>query len=187
MARRTIGSKAGAQADTEDGRRSGIDYSAFAFPKTGHAKAGRNKVDTTGLGRPKGRSRKAEKRAKTEDGAQERKAVRLEVIRRDGNRSRFSGAPLGPLTCHVHEIPSRALGGDPLDPACCIALTPKEHPYFTRHYIEAVITNKRRGTRGPIRFELTPRGNDLLGSHDIRRAEQREIFRRVWASGDGRG
>ncbi len=183
MARRTIRSKARAQGHTEEGRRSGIDYSEFAFPKTGHEKKGRGKTDTTSLGHPKGRSRKAEKNAKAEDGTQERKKVRLEVIRLDGNRSRFSGAPLGPLTCHVHEIPSRAQGGDPLDPACCIAVTPKEHPYFTQHYIEAVITNKRRGTRGPIRFLLTPRGNDLLGSADSRRDKQRETFRRLW---DGR-
>jgi hypothetical protein len=102
------------------------------------------------------------------------------VIRLDGYRSRFSGAPLGPLTCHVHEIPSRARGGDPLDPACCIALTPTEHPWFTRHYIEAVITDTRRGTRGPIRFVLAPGGHELLGSEDRRRAKQRETFRRMW-------
>ncbi|KKM90112.1 hypothetical protein LCGC14_1241950 [marine sediment metagenome] len=183
MARRTISnrSKARAQGHPEEGRRSGIDYSGFALPKTGRAKKPGPAIDyTTGLGCPKGRSRKDERKAEAKGDTQTRKKVRLEVIRLDGNRSRFSGAPLGPLTCHVHEIPSRALGGDPLDPACCIALTPREHPYFTRHYIEAVLTDKRRGTRGPIRFLLTPRGHELLASTDSRRAKQRETFRRIW-------
>jgi len=97
------------------------------------------------------------------------------VIARDLGRSRFSGDRVGRLTAHIHE-----LGGDPLDPACCLTLTPIEHPYFTHHYVDAVIMDKERGTSGPVEYQLTIRGQDLLGSNDAKRRRQRETFKRLW-------
>ncbi len=146
----------------------------------------RTKVDWTGFKYGKKVSKKDSK--KTQDGQDKRtrSRVRLEVIRRQGNRSRFSGVLISPRTCHVHEIPSRAQGGDPLDPACCIAITPTEHGYMTLGYVEAVLVDPRRGTLGRIDFQLTTRGQELLGSQDRRRAQQRETFLEMWRRGEGR-
>lgn len=102
------------------------------------------------------------------------------MIARDRGRSRFSGDRVGQMTAHIHEEPPRSLGGDPLDPACCLTLTPIEHPFFTGHYVDAVIVDKERGTSGPVEYQLTIRGQDLLGSNDAKRRLQRETFKKLW-------
>ena len=133
-----------------------------------------------GLALSKGTTRKKAKDARDEADKKTRKRVRLAVIARDLGRSRFSGDRVGRLTAHIHEEPSRALGGDPLDPACCLTLTPIEHPYFTHHYVDAIIVDKERGTSGPVEYQLTLRGQELLGSVDARHRQQREVFKRLW-------
>ncbi len=167
------------QADPQDGRE------IRPQPKPDRSQA-RTKVDYTGFEFGKEVSKKDSKKKQDGKDKRTRARVRLEVIRRQGNRSRFTGEPIGPRTCHVHEIPSRAQGGDPLDPAGCIAITPLEHNFFTLGYVEGVIVDKRQGTAGPIDFRLTVRGQELLGSEDRRRTTQRQTLLILWQRSEGR-
>lgn len=68
----------------------------------------------------------------------QRKAVRWEVIQRDGGCvwHQMGAAALGPAHCwggiEVHEILSRARGGDYLNPDNCVTLCSRAHQFITR-------------------------------------------------------
>lgn len=90
--------------------------------------------------------------------AAQRSAVRADVYREDGGCCRRCGVPVKLHTddpfrlANIHEHPSRARGGDPLNPKHTITLCTMCHSRITEQRVTMTINDPALGTRGPVTF-----------------------------------